>query len=61
MNNKYQQAEEDDRLFTATDVWDAAYEIAQTFTAAAFTGSKRVDGKTLEEYITEYVDGLEGG
>lgn len=60
MNKMYEQAEEDDRIFSATDLWDTAYEIAQHFIAVAFTGSKTVDGKSLEQYITDYVDGLEG-
>ncbi|TXJ28081.1 MAG: hypothetical protein E6Q24_07070 [Chitinophagaceae bacterium] len=61
MDTSYKQKENDDRIFSATDMWDACYEIAQAAMAAAFSGHKTINGKSLENFITSYVDDLEGG
>ncbi len=60
MANHYQPDEQDDRIFSSTAVWDACYEIAQEAMAAALSGSKTIQGKTLEEFISDYVDDLAG-
>jgi hypothetical protein len=60
MNTSSQQDENDDRIFSATDIWDACHDIAQAAMAAAFAGYKSIEGKSLEDFITDYVDELEG-
>ena len=60
MGNNYQPDDQDDRIFSSIVVWDACYEIAQEAMAAAASGSKTIQGKTLEDFISDYVDDLAG-
>ncbi|PZR26416.1 MAG: hypothetical protein DI535_14190 [Citrobacter freundii] len=60
MTDNYTPDEQDDRIFSSTAVWDACYEIAQEAMAAALSGSKTIQGKTLEKFISDYVDDLGG-
>ena len=57
MTDNYQPDEQDDRIFSSIAIWDACYEIAQEAMAAAGSGSKTIQGKTLEDFISDYVDG----
>lgn len=51
----------DDRLFSATDMYDFAYTIAQAAMAAAYEGKKNIGEMTLEDYIEKELSELEGG
>ena len=60
MNKNNHTEESDDRIFTATDMWDACYEMIQAAMAAAFEGHKTIEGKSVEDFITAYIDELGG-
>lgn len=51
---------DDDRIFTASQMFDFAYEVAQVCMAAAFSGKKSVEGATLDEFIAQKLDQHEG-
>ncbi len=56
----FYEEEEDDEIFTRTNMWDFAYRIAQDAMAAAFQGKKNIDGLSLEQFIDREIENEAG-
>jgi hypothetical protein len=50
----------DERIFSWSDMADFANEMAQNAWIAGFNNSKSLEGKTMEEYIADELDNIEG-
>lgn len=50
----------DERIFSSIAVWDTCYKSAEEAMAAAFSASKAIQGKTREDFISDYVNNLSG-